>query len=63
MTENEMAKILGLTVPNEEDGKINGTIIRADPLSIDKSNAELQQFIESSEPHFGVWNEYDDIRI
>lgn len=45
-----------LTVPNEKDAVIRGTIIKADPIEIDKSNAKLRQICEPP----GVWNDGND---
>ena len=32
-------KRLGFRIPNEEDGKIQGTIVKTSPSSIEKGNA------------------------
>lgn len=58
MTEKERMKWLGLTIPNENDGKIQGTIERMSPSEIDKDNARGAQACEPP----GVWfdEDYED---
>ena len=60
MKETEWAKTFGLTIPNETDMTIKGTIEHVDADEIDKGSAKAQQLLESSERH-GVWyDEYDE---
>ena len=58
--DEKLVKLLGFTVPNEEDMKIRGTIEHVDAEEIDKGNAKARQLLELSERH-GVWyDEYDE---